>query len=52
MRFYQSFSVVDKNDPRTEIVIFPIFRGEYEFDYVIRYAAEYVAKLEKQYEEI
>lgn len=52
MRFYQSFSVVDKNDPRTEIVIFPIFRGEYEFDYVIRYAAEYVARLEKQYEEI
>ena len=52
MKLFQSFSVYDKNDPRTELVIFPIFETEYEFDFVVDYVSKYIAKLERQYEVI
>lgn len=52
MKLFQSFSVHDKNDPRTELVIFPIFENEYEFDFVVDYVSKYIAKLERQYEVI
>ena len=50
LKLYQAFSVYCKSDPRTEIVIFPIYRGEYEFDFVSRYVTEYICRIEKQFE--
>lgn len=50
MRLFLSFSVYDKADPHTDIVIFPIYRHEYEFDFVLKQVADYVCKIEKQHE--
>ena len=46
MKLYQSYSIYCKEDPRTELIIFPIYDGEYDFDFVVHYVAQYISDIE------
>jgi hypothetical protein len=41
--------VYDKQDPRTEIRIYPIIKGIYDFNDVLQIATYEINNLEKQY---
>ena len=51
VRLHQEYAVVDKQDPRTEIRIYPII-GDYTFSQVIEYVANDIKYLENMYEEV
>lgn len=51
VRVHQEFAVVDKNDPHTEIRVYPVI-ADYTFDQVLDYVAADIKKLENMYEEI
>ena len=48
MKLYLSYSVYDKQNPRSELVIFPIYK-EYTFTQVMHFVAEYIVNLEQKY---
>ena len=49
VRYYGSFSVYDKEDPHTDLVIMPI-TDEYPFEIVMLEATNYILELETKYE--
>lgn len=51
VRLHQEYAVVDKNDPHSEIRIYPII-GDYTFSQVVEYVANDIKYLENMYEEI
>lgn len=48
VKYFGSYSVVDKDDPRTEIRIYPIYDG-FDFNYVMDVAMNDVKELEEKY---
>ena len=52
MKLFLSYSVYDKHDAHTDIIIFPIYKGEYEIGFVLKYVMDYIAKLERKFEVI
>lgn len=49
VRVHMEYAVVDKLDPHSEIIIFPIIKDEYGFDFVIEYVTYYIKELEEKY---
>lgn len=50
MRLYMATSVVDKQDPRSEIRIYPIFEDEgYTYGFVLDYIVQDLKELEEKY---
>ena len=49
VRYFGSYTVYDKQDPRTEIRIYPIIKGVYDFNDVLQIATYEINNLEKQY---
>ena len=48
MRLYLSFSVYDKANPHTDLLVFPIYE-EHTFGEVMQYVSQYVINLEEEY---
>lgn len=51
VRYFGSYSVYDKQDPHTEIRVYPIIKGVFDFDYVLQIATYEINNLERKYSE-
>lgn len=51
VRMHQEYIVVDKNDPHSEIRIYPIIEGVYDFDFVLDMVTYEIKELERKYSE-
>lgn len=49
VRFTGNYTVYDKQDPHTEIRVYPIIDGVYDFEYVMNIMSHEIKQLEKQY---
>ena len=49
VRFTGNHIVYDKEDPHTEIRIYPIIEGVFDFDYVLKIATHEINNLERKY---
>ena len=49
VRVFTSFSVYEPKEPRTELLIFPIYKGECGFVEVAEYLSKYLSELESKY---
>ncbi len=51
VRYFGSYSAYDKQDPHTEVRVYPIIKGVFDFDYVLQIVTYEINNLERKYSE-